>query len=258
MQTHMMRVSATTRTTRRPSVLFLALASALAASGLIARAQQPSTLQVLDRVEAVVGNQAILSSDIENELRLSVLDPERGQRRPLTARRALQLLISRALIQQQIQQSYMQVVVPSDDDVQARIKELREQLPLCVQKNCASDAGWAAFLKENNLTEAEIVNYQRIRIEFLNFIEYRFRQGIQIQHDQIEKYYRETLLPQYPKNEKAPPLDTVAPRIEEILLQQQVNELFSTWLRDLRKQGDVEILDPALESAATDKEGDAQ
>jgi hypothetical protein len=239
-------------------ILPLALAIALAASGLLVHAQQPVSPQVLDRVEAVVSNHAILSSDIDNEIRLSVLDPERGGRSPLTPPRALRLLIARALVQQQIQQSYMQVAEPTDEDIQARLKELREQLPICVQKKCSTDAGWAAFLKENNLTQDDIMSYLRMRTEILNFIEYRFRQGIQIQQDQIEKYYKETLLPQYPKNEKPPALETVAPRIEEILLQQQVNELFTTWLRDLRKQGDVEILDPALETAAKVYEGDDQ
>jgi hypothetical protein len=38
----------------------------------------------------------------------------------------------------------------------------------------------------------------------------------------------------------------VAPRIEEILLQQQVNTLFDDWLANLRKEGDVEVLDPSL------------
>ena len=40
----------------------------------------------------------------------------------------------------------------------------------------------------------------------------------------------------------------MAPRIEEILLQREVNALFADWLKDLRKQGDVEVLDPSLES----------
>ena len=44
-------------------------------------------------------------------------------------------------------------------------------------------------------------------------------------------------------------MQRVSPRIEEILLQQQVNLLFDEWLTNLRKQGDVEVLDPALESA---------
>ena len=201
----------------------------------------------------------ILGSDIENEMRLSALDPERGRRGLLTAQRALQLLISRALIQQQIRQSNMQQIAePSDEQAQARLKELREQLPACVQKNCATAAGWAAFLAENGLTEAEVMSYLHLRLEILSFIENRFRQGIQIPHDQIEKYYRETLLPQYPQGEKAPPLDTVAPRIEEILLQQQVNTLLTTWLRDLRKQGNVEILDQALEPPATDNAENSQ
>jgi peptidyl-prolyl cis-trans isomerase SurA len=245
-----MRAQTTIRT------VFIAAGMACACLCPAARAQQQP--QVLDRVEAVVSNQAILSSDIENELRLSVLDPDRGRRRPLTARRALQLLISRALIQQQIKQTYIQIAEPSDEDVQARMKDLRTQLPLCAQKNCATPAGWAAFLQENSLTEAEVANYIRLRLEMLAFIEARFRQGIQIPRDQVEKYYKETLLPEYPKNEKAPPLETVAPRIEEILLEQQVNTLFSTWLRDLRKQGDVEILDRALEPAATDTDASGE
>jgi hypothetical protein len=44
-------------------------------------------------------------------------------------------------------------------------------------------------------------------------------------------------------------LDQVAPRIQEILLQQQVNAMFDGWLDSLRKQGEVEILDPSLETA---------
>jgi len=57
-------------------------------------------------------------------------------------------------------------------------------------------------------------------------------------------------LPQYAKDETAPPLKNVAPRIQEILLQQKVNSLFSAWLENLRKQGDVEVLDPALQPVA--------
>jgi len=91
--------------------------------------------------------------------------------------------------------------------------------------------------------------YARYRIEILNFIERRFRQGIQISQEQIAAYYRDTLLPQYKPGESVPTLDQVAPRIQEILLQQQVNQMFDTWLANLRQQGDVEVLDPSLETA---------
>ncbi len=242
----------------------MALGAALAFACVGMRAQtqaptapaSPQSAAVLDRVEAVVNNQAILTSDIQNEIRLSVLDPERGARRQLTPRRALQLLISRALIQQQIGQANMQAPEPTADEISSRLKQMREQLPACVFANCASDAGWASFLQVNGLTETEVESYTRLRMIVLSFIESRFRQGIQISQEQVEKYYRETLLPEYPKNEQAPPLDSVAPRIQEILLQQQVNALFGTWLQDLRKQGDVEVLDRELEPALNGEEGD--
>jgi peptidyl-prolyl cis-trans isomerase SurA len=230
----------------------MALCAAFAFACVAMQAQNvpaPQPAVVLDRVEAVVNNQAILASDIQSEIKLSVLDPERGARRQLSARRALQLLISRALIQQQVGQANMQAPEPTDKEIKTRVQEMREQLPACVLANCASDAGWASFLETNGLTEAEVESNTRLRLVVLGFIESRFRQGIQISQEEIEKYYRETLLPEYPKNEQAPALDSVAPRIQEILLQQQVNALFGTWLQDLRKQGDVEVLDRELEPA---------
>ena len=229
---------------------------ALACAALCSTLHAQQKAIVLDRIVAVVNNQAILESDVQNELHLYALDPERGRRRTLSARRALQMLISRALIQQQIGQGNVPSPTPTQDDIKTRLQDLREQLPACVAANCKTDAGWTRFLEENGLTEAEVENYLRQRMELLGFIELRFRQGIQISQEQIAKYYNETLLPQYPKSEKPPALETVAPRIEEILLQQQVNVLFSTWLSDLRKQGDVEVLDKSLETTGTDEQDD--
>ncbi|MGA2167436.1 MAG: peptidylprolyl isomerase [Terracidiphilus sp.] len=226
----------------------------LAAAGLAhasPQTTQPAAPVVLDRVVAVVNNQAILSSDLDDEIRLSVLDPGRGGLGVLTRKRALDQLIGRALIQQQIRQQDAQATDPSQAEVNARLAELRKELPACIRQNCASDAGWKAFLAAHGLTEERVETSLRYRVEILRFIEQRFRQGIRITPQQIETYYRQTLLPQYAKGEDIPPLDKVAPRIEEILLQQQVNVLFDDWLTNLRKQGEVEVLDPALETPET-------
>ena len=203
---------------------------------------------VLDRVVAVVNNHAILQSDIEDEIRLSVLDAGRGGQGKLTEQRALEELISRTLIEQQIREEDLQAIEPSQSEVNARLEEIRKQLPACIRQNCASDAGWQAFLVSHGLTPQRAEAYVRYRLEILRFIEERFRQGIQISQQQIETYYHDTLLPQYAPGEAVPPLESVAPRIQEILLQQQVNVLFDTWLSNLRQQGDVEVLDPKLAS----------
>lgn len=217
-----------------------------------ASAQDPHQSQpmVLDSVVAVVNRHAILASDIDEEIRLSVLDPGQTRQEQLTRQHALEQLISRALIQQQIRREDVQAVEPSADEVKARVSEIRRELPACVHQNCASDEGWKTFLAEHDLTPGRVDAYFRYRLEILRFIEQRFRPGIHIPSQEVEAYYREKLLPQYAPGEVVPPLDTVSPRIEEILLQQKVNVLFDDWLTNLRKQGDVEVLDPALETPA--------
>jgi hypothetical protein len=203
----------------------------------------------LDRVVAVVNRQVILSSDLDDAVQLAVLDPAPGADGSMTRPRALEELISRALIVQQIRQEDLQSIEPSAAEVNARVEEIRRQLPACARANCSTNEGWKAFLNAHHLTEQRVQRYLHNRMEILRFIEQRFRQGIEITHDEIEDYYHNTLLPQYPAGVAAPPLGEVQSRIEEILLEQQVSALFDNWLDNLRTQGDVEVLDPALELA---------
>lgn len=210
----------------------------------------PAPPIVLDRVVAVVNKHPILASDVDDEIRLSILDDNQVGQAPLTRERALQQLISRALIEQQIRQGDAEAAEPKQKEVDARVSELRRELPACVRQDCATEAGWNQFLAEHGLTDRRVEAYIRYRMEILSFIEQRFRSGIRISESEIEAYYNGTLLPQYVAGEPVPPLKEIAPRIEEILLEQQVNVLFDQWLENLRKQGDVEILEPALEPAA--------
>jgi hypothetical protein len=202
---------------------------------------------VLDRVVAVVNQRIILASDLDDEIRLSVLDPSILGESPLTRQAALEQIIRRSLIEQQIRQEDAQSAEPPQSEVDTSLAALRKELPACIRQNCATDAGWSAMLAEHHLTPERVNAYLRYRLEILRFIEQRFRQGIRISQDVITDYYNKTLRPQYKPGEHIPPLDEVAPRIEEILLEQKVNVLFDSWLTNLRQLGDVEILDPALE-----------
>lgn len=221
----------------------IAAAVLLLAATMVASCESPI---VLDQVVAVVNRHAILASDLDEEIRLSVLDTTRAGEDPLTRRHALEQLISRTLVQQQIRQEDTEAAQPSQAVVDARVAELRRDLPACVHRDCTSEREWEAFLAQYDLTPSQVRAYMRYRLEILAFIERRFRPGIHISQQEIEKYYRETLLPQYPAKAAAPPLEQVSSRIEEILLERQVNVLFDQWLENLRKQGDVEILDPSL------------
>jgi parvulin-like peptidyl-prolyl isomerase len=211
-------------------------------------AQQADAPVVLDSVVAVVNNQVILTSDVDRAVRLAVLAPETADKKP-DRKSALDRLISRALIEQQMTPDEAQSAQPTGKQLESALDELRTDLPACVRYNCSLQEGWSAFLAAHGFTEDQVDTYLRERLKILGFIENRFRQGIRISQEEIEAYYRDTLLPQYPAGQGAPKLDTVAPRISEILLQQQVNALFDSWLENLRKQGDVEIIEPTLSPA---------
>ena len=175
---------------RTPQVV-LALGLFIAAlTSVSAQTLAPAVPVVLDRVVAVVNNQAILQSDVDEEIRLAILDPGQAGLGVLTPRRALQHLISRALIQQQIREEDAQAIQPSGTEVDARLSEIRREIPACVRQNCASEAGWNAFLAAHDLTEQRVKSYLRNRLQILSFIELRFRQGIRISPEEISDYYK--------------------------------------------------------------------
>ena len=202
----------------------------------------------VDRVVAVVNNQVILASDVELERRMFLLLPvqEPGGE---TAAQALERLTTRALIEQQIVREDPKGMDVAAAQVDASLTELKQNLPGCRQQECMSAEGWAAHLAAMDLTAEEVRGYWANRMAVLRFIEMRFRSGIRIAPEEIEKYYREKLTPQYAKVADVPPLERVSARIEEVLLQEQVNALLNDWLKTLQDEGQVEVLDPALRGA---------
>lgn len=200
---------------------------------------------VLDRVIAIVNGDVLLDSDAREEMRLAALQPISVPPGQNTEVNAAQRLIRRALILQQMRAQHVIDYSISADEVKKSLAELRTQLPICRQIGCSTEEGWKAFLRDNGLTEQEVEDRWRQRLEILKFINVRFAAGIRIARQDIEKYYQAKLVPAFEKlNEKPPSLESVSPRIREILLQQQVNSMLRDWLQSLREQGTVQILDP--------------
>ena len=229
------------------AAIFVALAAgARAQAPAAAAAPAPGQPVVLDRVVGVVNGDVILESDVKEEQRFAALEPFSVPAGTDTLQRAARRLANRTLILQQMREQQQLNFNISDDDVRAALMDLRKHLPKCRRYNCVTDAGWKAFLAANDLTEAEVFAHWKQRLQILKFIDLRFRSGIRISNEEIQDYYKKSVLPVYEKqNEKPPALDEISPRIEEILLQQHVNGLLQDWLNSLRSEGSVQILDPA-------------
>jgi len=242
-----------------PLVRTSALLAAVALAALAATAQQPSPQAPppppsspearqpveLDHVVAIIGNNVILQSDVEQEMHLSALEPLQvlpGRNTPDTA---LRRLVDRTLILEQMKQQ-QQATTTAAPEVRKAIDQLRDEIPACARYHCENEQGWDDFLKAHELTPELVQERWSQRMAMLHFIDLRFRSGIRISQEQIAAYYHDTLVPALEKaHQPAPALANVSSRIQEILLQQQVSGLFQDWLSSLRDQGNVRIVDAA-------------
>jgi peptidyl-prolyl cis-trans isomerase SurA len=216
----------------------------------------PKGAVVLDHVVAVINGSVILQSDVSEEMGYAVLQPFSLDSTRNTPQRALQRLIDRDLILQQMETTQT-VTPPTPEEVQQRLTQLRAVIPECAHYHCQTEAGWQDFLRAKGLTEKEVEAHWSQRMLILSFIQSRFGSGVRITPAEISDYYNKTLVPQYhDKPVKPPPLATVSSRIEEILLQQRVSSLLLEWLQSLKSEGSVSILDPAYGKVGTTGLGD--
>src|SRR5665213_440342 len=197
--------------------------------------------QEIDRVVGSVNGDLILDSDVDEERRFTAFQPYRNPDADFSRDNAIERLINRDLILQQIKLQPAANV--SDADVKKELDVLRKSIPECKEYGCETEAGWKTFMAANGFTETELMARWRARMEVLQFIEERFRMGIRIQPADIKDYYEKTMLPQYEKQHVTPPkLEAISDRIQEVLLQEQVSNLLGDWLKSLRAQGSVVVL----------------
>lgn len=198
---------------------------------------------VLDRVVAVINRQVLLQSDVDAEMHFAALEPpEPGESD--TPERAMSRLIDRVLILQQMNEQQFDPNL-SDAAVEKSLTEQRAHLSGCSKYSCTTAAGWNAFLAEHDLTNQEVIEHWRERMTILRFIDLRFRSGIRISPASIADYYAKSVVPAFAeKHEPAPPLKAVSARIQELLLQKQMNGMLQNLLNDLRQEGNLQILDP--------------
>jgi peptidyl-prolyl cis-trans isomerase SurA len=234
----------------------LAASMSAAAWGQQSAAALPHGAVVLDHVVAVINGSVILDSDVKEEMDYAILQPFGLNSARNTPQRALQRLIDRDLILQQMKTT-QSLAPPSAEEVSERLMELRGIIPECAQYHCQTEAGWQAFLKAKGLTEKQVEAHWAQRMLILSFIQSRFGAGVRITPAEIKDYYEKTLLPQLQdKGVKPPPLAMVSSRIEEILVQQRVSSLLLEWLQSLKSEGSVSILDPAYGKVGTTGSGD--
>ncbi len=220
-----------------------------------AGAPQDKTI-VLDSVVAIINGDVLLQSDVEQERRFESLQLLSATEN--TDVRAAEHLITRTLILQQMKAQNQAPPSITAADTDKFIAELKKQLPGCIVAHCQTDTGWTSYLKERGMAPVDVAMRWRQRLVILDYLNQRFRTGVRIPTDQVQAYYDKTLMPQFAaKHEKPPAVKALRPRIEEILLQEQVTKQIDDWEATLRQEGSVQILVPAYGKSSGNEESNA-
>lgn len=206
--------------------------------------------EVIDRVVAIVNDTPIFQSDWELALRCeALLDGKNPETLDTTEQRAVfDRLVDQELLREQMRDYMISTV--TDDEVNTRMKEVREQI-----EGAKNDEQWQELLHKADLNEQELKSRVRKQLEVLRFLDSRFRPTVRVDFRAIQLYYREQFLPELHKQGgKDVPLSDVAPKIREILTQQRMTEQVSAWLQTLREQADIRIPSaPKQETAISEK-----
>jgi hypothetical protein len=243
-------------------VLLPAMAGCLALpaqQGTPTESKQPVRMQELDRVLAIINEEVIFESDLQEEIRYNRFQSLPNAQQSGERAQAFSRLVNRQLILQQIQPEDRKSSEPSQKEFEESFAHFQASIPACTGGRCATPEQWEAVVRRAGFDPAVIANRWRERLMILRFIELRFRQGITITPDEIRKEYESVWLPEF-KRRKAEivPLPLISERIQEILLQRRMNSLQQEWLKSLREQGSLEVLDPSLRSTADKSDDDGE
>lgn len=182
---------------------------------------------VIDRVAVAVGNSAITESEILRQIRITALlngekpDFSAGNKRDTADR-----LVEQALIRRDIAISRY---TPAGA---TRSKELYEQF----ESRFRSGEARIQTLAEYGVTVEDLKNAFDWQATLLDFIDVRFRPGVQIPESEVKSYYETELKQKITPGSTAPTLEEAREQIEQILTQRLVDNALDRWLGQARTQ----------------------
>jgi hypothetical protein len=196
--------------------------------------------QVVDRMVAVVNKRVILESELDQAVRVEFLMQGKSLDKvsPADSAAALDRLVDRALLDQQIPHSEM--LAPTPEELADQVKSVRAQLP-----GAANDDGWKSLLAAYGLTQQDVEDSLVTEVRTLRFVDLRFRGLVRIDKTDINNYYQQKFLPEVrSRGASEPPMASVSGEIEKILAEQGITDMLNRWLETLRAQAHIEKMIP--------------
>jgi len=187
-------------------------------------------------VATVNGHELITYTDLLWQL---ALEPDAPLDNPRSEdlQRALNLLIDQRLIVEEA--GKLPAIAAKDEDVSKAKNELAKRFP--------SQERFQERLQRVGLTNEQLTEIVRQRVEIENYLTFRFRSFVVISPKEISDYYRDTYVPRWRKNSPGlivPTLEQATPQIEKTLTEAKIESDTDAFLEDARARAEIIILNP--------------
>ena len=204
--------------------------------------------EVLDGVAVTVNGHVILQSDWQEEVRFECF----------VAGRALQTVTHqdrKAALNRLIDQELLREQMGSAEFKPASPEEIEKQVE-AVKNDYARDhnaQSWDPVLALYHLTGTEIKNHIALELSQLRLVDAHLRPAIQVEAVEIEAYYKDHLASSAGGSQQIS-LQQATPKIRELLTQQKMDQLLTSWLEGLHSQAQIRI----FVSDSAENQGPAQ
>lgn len=206
----------------------------LLAAVLFSASTKPSLAQeTVDRIVARVENDIVLLSDIRTLSRYQQFVDGKSE----ADGEVLDRLIDQWIVRTEADVAHFPH--PSDADVDRGLQRLQKSFP--------STAEYEAKRKQIGLSDSEVRGMIASQLYFNNYLDSRFRPGVQVDAKAIEEFYQTGVVPMAKARGQEPPtLDAARDAIQEALVQRGINEQADRWLKESRLRLHIEkLLDEA-------------
>jgi len=195
-------------------------------------APEPEAAALVDRIVAVVDEDPILLSEVEEVIGLGLAARRPGESDAELRERVIDGLIEQRLRFHEVDRSgFLRVPVA---EIEARMAELVGAF--------GDPEAFRRRLAELGMTEPEVRQLVARQLAVLTYVEERLGARVFVGLEDIRARYQETVVPEArARGESPPPLDEVREAIRAVLQQERLNQEIARWTDELRREADVLI-----------------
>jgi len=196
--------------------------------------------EIIDRIAASVATRVITTSDVEREIRITAfLNGVKPDFSPANKRATIDRMIEQRLVERELENG--RYPTPQPADILPALEDFRKRF-------YPDDADYQRALTVFGITDADVRSALLWQRTLLQFIEVRFRPGVQVTDQQIQDYFEKVVGPAARTAHPGQPvsLSDYRDQIEQTLAGQKEDADMDVWLREARRRTDVVVHDEAL------------